>query len=467
MNYKKINYFLFSYFLIALILSPIMLYYEDSYYYLDWSKHLALSYFDGPPMIAYMIKMSTSIFGSNNFALGVVSVFATSLTSLVMYKTSRLFLNKQSSYVATLLWLFFPITTHVMMLEITYDTPQNLFWALCLYFMARYLKHHSIRDLYKIGLCCGLLLLSKYTGIILILAILLFLLISNYRKLFKSVHFYGAIIIALIIFSPILIWNYQNNWISFTYQLQTHSLSNTINPLINSFKLIKTYILQLNLSLIIPILIICEKHYRKYSSVLFFLVVSLIVLIFYLVMAGMNTDVRIYWLAPYLISCSILAGFFYQEKNSPKYIHYIIYIYIIISCLNFTNNTQMFHISHSRSDRYIQYDLIKQFNKEHPNIPPYVLSTNWTSSRLFFFLNNKPLTYTVPCINHENQYKYWSVEMLKKLKNRDIKKALYLDFYDNHRCLKKYFDKCQKLSSPSYVTGKKAVYLFAYSCVNF
>ncbi len=70
----------------------------------------------------------------------------------------------------------------------------------------------------------GFGLLAKYNLIILIFAIMLFFILnSQLRKIYLNPHLYIAIILTLIIFSPVLIWNYNNNWVSFHYQLYSHN----------------------------------------------------------------------------------------------------------------------------------------------------------------------------------------------------------------------------------------------------
>jgi hypothetical protein len=44
---------------------------DEAYYWL-WSRHLALSYFDHPPMIAYLIKLSTVFSQSAVFWCGAL-----------------------------------------------------------------------------------------------------------------------------------------------------------------------------------------------------------------------------------------------------------------------------------------------------------------------------------------------------------------------------------------------------------
>src|SRR5438445_9634283 len=54
---------------------------EDEAYQWLWSKHLALSYYSKPPLIAYLQFLGTSIFGDNEFGIRFLSpVFATGLS---------------------------------------------------------------------------------------------------------------------------------------------------------------------------------------------------------------------------------------------------------------------------------------------------------------------------------------------------------------------------------------------------
>lgn len=59
---------------------------DDGAYYWEWSRHLALSYYDHPPVIAYLIWASTSLFGSSPLAIRLPNIISLLLTSLVIYR---------------------------------------------------------------------------------------------------------------------------------------------------------------------------------------------------------------------------------------------------------------------------------------------------------------------------------------------------------------------------------------------
>ncbi|MBY0378870.1 MAG: glycosyltransferase family 39 protein [Burkholderiales bacterium] len=62
-------------------------------------------------------------------------------------------------------------------------------------------------------------MLSKYTMILAFPSVFIFLLFApRYRKLLAQKEIYLAFIIAIILFMPVIIWNYQHDWISFKFQ---------------------------------------------------------------------------------------------------------------------------------------------------------------------------------------------------------------------------------------------------------
>ena len=66
----------------------------------------------------------------------------------------------------------------------------------------------------------GLAGLSKYTAIFAALAVAACLLAAHGVRLLRSPWPWVAVLLAVLVVSPVAIWNYQNDWISFVYQTQ-------------------------------------------------------------------------------------------------------------------------------------------------------------------------------------------------------------------------------------------------------
>ena len=209
--------------------------YEDSYYYWDWSRHLGLSYFDGPPMIAYIFRLFTWIFGHTKEAINLLGITSIFLTLMFIYHTALL-LNPKIAWTSCLLWILSTPVFHYLFFWVTYDNPLNVFWAGTMFFALRFVSFHKTQDLYWIGFFSGLMLLSKYTGVVLLLAFGIFILITRYRLLFKNKHFYFSMGLILLIESPVIIWNIKHQWISILYQYGHH-----IHYKNEHFKVLLTY----------------------------------------------------------------------------------------------------------------------------------------------------------------------------------------------------------------------------------
>src|ERR1043165_2100616 len=106
---------------------------QDAYYYL-YAQHLALSYFDHPPVIAYYLKLFTFLFGKHVFVLHLADTIVTFLTVYFFYRLSLLFLSKEKATHAFLL-LFSTAMVSILSLVSTPDVPLLLFWTLSLWAM--------------------------------------------------------------------------------------------------------------------------------------------------------------------------------------------------------------------------------------------------------------------------------------------------------------------------------------------
>ena len=459
---------IFFYITLLLLIAPINLLSFDTYYYWEWSRHLDLSYYDGSPMIAYFIKSATLLFGDTLLALSLVGIVSLGITAYIIFQTARLFLSKEASYIAMALWLFSPMVTLTILREVTYDTPLTLFWALSIYFTVKYITFNQTKDLYWLALSLGLMLLSKYSGIVLILALLLFLVSTPYRSLLKNKHFYLCLLVILALFTPVLIWNEQHHWVSFLYQLSTHQTTVIENPVFKLFKsVINNFLPGLNLLLIPPLICYLKKppFIEKHQAMIVRLctIICSTTLIFYLVTTT-EANLRTYWLSPYLISAALLGGYCFQIYGYRQLLITVIAIYSIVSLCIMLNGTYLFSLSPPTKRAY--YHLIQRLNASFTALPKTILTADWFEARMLFFLKNKPLVYSVDCGGNQNQYALWSNKVVRQIKEKSLKEALYIDIHNRKSCIEPYFDQCTDVSPDPYTTEHKTYTIYAYLCTN-
>ena len=432
----KTLHFLFIYFIFLILIAPFQLRGADSYYYWDWSRHLDLSYFDGPPMIAYWIRGATLLFHDTLFALASPMIVSAGLSTWLLYKTARTFLSQEASLEAMLFWLFSPLTTLDLLTQTTYDSPQTLFWIGSLYFCMRFIKEKSVKDLYFIGTFIGLLLISKYTGAILVLGLVLFLAINpRYRYLFKNLHFYAAMGLSLLITSPVIIWGVQHQWISFGYQLTNH-ISDSNTPTLWIF--FKYSFVYLNM-MVVPFLISFKcKTLQPISnnardSVKLCVYMCSTIWLFFLLCA-FKVKIHYTWLEPFLITTALLVPFWQHPFKKV-----LLIVNIIISLLILLNGTFLF----KKPSYYDALQTIQHLNDTHPELPSTVVTDHWLEARQLFFIKNKPKIYTLGCDhNSQNQYLLWSQNLNKTLK--EAKEFLYISHGESTVCLQKYSSECSR-----------------------
>jgi undecaprenyl-diphosphatase len=191
----------------------------DEAYYWDISRILQFSYYDHPPMEMYLISFFTKAFGSTEFAVRLPSVVIGALVTVIVYLLGKEMFDERVGFYSALLTNMTLIYS-VGGVTATIDTPFALFWLLALYFGVKALKTGEGKWWYMKDISLGLGLLSKYIMALFVPAFIIFLLLSReHRHWLRRKEPYIGSVIALLIFSPVILWNAQNDWVSFKFQL--------------------------------------------------------------------------------------------------------------------------------------------------------------------------------------------------------------------------------------------------------
>ena len=191
----------------------------DEAYYWDWSRQLAWGYYDQGPLVAYIIRLTTLLFGTNAFGVRF-GVWAASLGALFCaYVLAKRIFSSFAGFLTVVLLGATPLMA-VGSLVATYDPPLVFFWALALVFLERALFGTSEaaqkRAWLWAGLTVGLGFLSKHTMLLIVPCLLLFLLASPpHRKWLRRHEPYLAFTIALLMYTGVLWWNAQHHWWTF------------------------------------------------------------------------------------------------------------------------------------------------------------------------------------------------------------------------------------------------------------
>ena len=192
---------------------------NDEVYYWTYALFPDWSHFDHPPMVGWMIQLfSLNLRFDSEFFIRLSSVVINTINTYLVFCIGKYIKDELTGLYAAMLYtasLYAFVITGIFILP---DTPQNLFWLLGFMMFVRYFKESNKANLYLVlaGIFTGLSVLSKYTGIFLWVGAGIYILIFN-RKSLKNPYLYLSVLLTAICCLPILIWNIQNDFISFSF----------------------------------------------------------------------------------------------------------------------------------------------------------------------------------------------------------------------------------------------------------
>ena len=189
----------------------------DEAYYWTFAKYPDWSHFDHPGMVGWVIQLFTlNLRCDSEFFMRLASVVFMTINTWLMYCIGRELKDETTGLWAAMLYtasIYAFILTGIFILP---DTPLSLFWILSFWMFVRYLKKQQPKHLLLAGLLVGLGILSKYTAAFLWIGFLLYILFFD-RKQFRRPWLYISLLITALCCLPIVVWNCQNDFVSFRF----------------------------------------------------------------------------------------------------------------------------------------------------------------------------------------------------------------------------------------------------------
>jgi 4-amino-4-deoxy-L-arabinose transferase-like glycosyltransferase len=198
-------------FLLPFILQDSM--YElhrDEMLYIQQGNHLAWGFMEVPPMLSIFAKLALSLGGSFFWIKFWPSLFGAANVFIVCAMAAEMGGRAFAQFIAgsgliaggylRVHFLFQP-----NFLEI-------FFWTLSVYYGIRYINSKQIKYIYFLAVSLALGWLSKYSVAFFAAGIFVGLLLTSNRSLFTSAHLYLAIVLALLIILPNLLWQYNHKF---------------------------------------------------------------------------------------------------------------------------------------------------------------------------------------------------------------------------------------------------------------
>jgi len=203
--------------------SDLPLFYDQAYYYY-WSLDPAWGYFSKPPMVAWLIFVTTSLWGSSELAINIGGIIMYSLTAFAVYGIGRRLYDERTGVWAGISFACMPVVGFNSLFVST-DAPLLFFWALTILLFTKAIEQGRWYWWIGTGVAAGLGLLSKYTMGVLALGLLAFLLTDRrHRHWLIDRRLWAGLAVAGLLLAPNLWWNAQHDFISFRHTAEISHL---------------------------------------------------------------------------------------------------------------------------------------------------------------------------------------------------------------------------------------------------
>jgi 4-amino-4-deoxy-L-arabinose transferase-like glycosyltransferase len=203
--------------LLRLVMAAVLPLAPDETYYFLWAQHLQPGYFDHPPMVALWIKVGTLICGNTPLGIRLLGPLSAALGSVLLWDAAEQLAPGRGVTAALLLNATLIVGAGAIVM--TPDTPLLFFWTAGLAACVRLITSGNPRWWLAVGLAAGGMLLSKYTAVLFIAAVFLWMVTDAAgRRRLATAGPWAAIGLALVLFAPNIAWNAMHGWVSYFKQ---------------------------------------------------------------------------------------------------------------------------------------------------------------------------------------------------------------------------------------------------------
>ena len=320
---------------------------NDEVYYYTYAVQPDWNHFDHPPLVGWMIQLSTlNLNWVTTLSMRLGSILASAVATWMVFRTGTLIYSERAGWIAALLYTCSIYTSIIAGLFIMPDSPQLLFFTWSIYLMAKWVvKPQSFNTIHWIGLGClvGLATLSKVHGLYLWAGFGGFILFHQIKTL-KQPFLYIAVLITICAVIPILYWNLDNDFITYKFHskrvmhsgIQLESLMQQMigeilyqNPLVYISCLIPLIRIK-KLNLIFKSQHTTDQNSSSMLALLLWLSLPLIMLFWSISLFNPTLP---HWTGPGFIALILLAGVYWSEvslKAIPNLIQWALGFLVVL-----------------------------------------------------------------------------------------------------------------------------------------
>ena len=182
----------------------------EAYYYV-WSRFPALSYYDHPPLVAWMAWLTTRV-SHGSLAVRAGPLVCSVLFGAGVFVLGRRLFSPRAGFLAVATVTIIPVF-FASSYALNPEAPLAPLWVLGLILLEGMREHDEPWRPLAAGAVAGLAFLAKYSGVLLLGVGLLYVLVSpRGRRWLRRPSLYLGSLVALAVASPVLAWNQERGW---------------------------------------------------------------------------------------------------------------------------------------------------------------------------------------------------------------------------------------------------------------
>jgi len=206
--------------LTALRLNATDLFFDEAQYWF-WSTEPAFGYYSKPPLIAWLIGLSTKICGVSELCIRLPAPLLHTATAAALYVLGRRLYDQTTGILTALVYATLPAVSLSSGI-ISTDVPLLLCWALALIGYAALLQDKGEKRSWwpalLLGGAIGAGLNAKYAMAWIVPCVALHLVIEpRHRTILRDIRLWAALAIGVALIGPNLAWNLSNSFATFSH----------------------------------------------------------------------------------------------------------------------------------------------------------------------------------------------------------------------------------------------------------
>ena len=200
--------------LLWLAFQPADLYPDEAQYWF-WAQHPALGYYSKPPLVAWLIALTTGLFGDSEFAIRLSAPLLHACTAVIVYAIGARLYDSRVGLWSALAYASLPGAS-ISAFIISTDAPLLLCWAAALYAFIRAREDGGWGWWLAVAGACGFGLLAKYAMAYWIFSALGYVVLVRAERRHLGALL-AAIGLALLLYLPNFWWNWSNGFVSYLH----------------------------------------------------------------------------------------------------------------------------------------------------------------------------------------------------------------------------------------------------------